>query len=506
MLSIFDKGPCAPCPTPFNMAAYVLAHADATPHKCALSIVGTQATQNWRYDALKSAVLGTATGLLQSGLTRGDIVLMRLGNTVEYPIAYLGAIAAGLVPVPTSSQLSAIEVDKILETLKPKAILLGQGVPCPVSHDVMIIDDKSLESMRDLPPAEFDMGDPDRLAYIVYTSGTSGVSRAVGHGHRAIWARHMMFDGWYDLKSDDRVLHAGAFNWTYTMGTGLMDPWSTGATAIIPQEGTPPKDLPALMRDHKATIFAAAPGVYRKLLNGNAKIDLPNLRHGLSAGEKISDTIRHGWNMATGRAIYEAFGMSECSTFISGCPAVPATPGALGQPQIGRRVAIVGPDGPVAIGEEGVIAIDRRDPGLMIGYIGAPDETKSRMQGDWFLTGDHAQMDSQGQITYLGRRDDMMNAGGYRVSPLEVETALLSHPDIDEIGVTDIEIKQDARIIIALFVSQKPVAEDVLTAYAATRLARYKCPRAFVRVKALPRGANSKVLRRAMAPIYEAQK
>ena len=89
--------------------------------------------------------------------------------------------------------------------------------------------------MRDLPPADFDMGDPDRLAYIIYTSGTSGVPRGVCHAHRAIWARQMMMQGWYGLRPEDRLLHAGAFNWTYTLGTGLMDPWTMGATALIPE-------------------------------------------------------------------------------------------------------------------------------------------------------------------------------------------------------------------------------------------------------------------------------
>ena len=91
--------------------------------------------------------------------------------------------------------------------------------------------------MRDLPAAPWHMGDPDRLGYIIYTSGTSGRPSAVMHAHRAIWARQMMVRGWYDLKPEDRVMHAGAFNWTYTLGTGLMDPWTAGATALIPAAG-----------------------------------------------------------------------------------------------------------------------------------------------------------------------------------------------------------------------------------------------------------------------------
>lgn len=503
MQAIFDQGDPAPCPHPFNMAAHVLRHAATTPDKVALSVIAPDGADDWRYDRLAAAVRGTGTGLLAAGFVPGDILLMRLGNTVDFPLAYLGAIAVGLVPVPTSSQLTAVEVAKMVAGLSPKGILRDPRVACPDDIDVPVIDTAALQAMRDLPPCDDAMSDPDRLAYIIYTSGTSGVQRAVMHAHRAIWARRMMHQGWYGLGPEDRLLHAGAFNWTYTLGTGLMDPWSVGATALIPAEGVPPEGLPQLLADHGATIFAAAPGVYRKMLSHHMKIDLPTLRHGLAAGEKLSDRVRLNWFEATGTAIYEAYGMSECSTFISGSPTHPATPGALGRPQDGRRVAILGPDGPVGLGEEGTIAVSRRDPGLMLGYLGAPEETAAKMQGDWFLTGDQGMMDAAGQITYLGRADDMMNAGGFRVSPMEVEAALLAHPAIREVGVTDIEIKEDARIIAAFYVGDL-VDEVALKAFAETRLARYKQPRVYIRLDALPSGANGKILRRALKPMYEA--
>jgi acyl-coenzyme A synthetase/AMP-(fatty) acid ligase len=497
MLSIFDHGAHPPCPTPFNLAAYVMAHADRLSDKVALSIVGLSRAERWSYARLEQAIRGTGTGLLNAGFKPGDILLMRLGNSVEFPIAYLGAIAAGLVPVPTSSQLTAREVAKMIASLKPAGILHDPKV-ANADTDLPVIGTDQLEQMRDLAPVDYHMGDPNRLAYLVYTSGTSGNPRAVMHAHRAIWARQMMHDGWYGLGESDRLMHAGAFNWTYTLGTGLMDPWSVGATAVIPAEGVDPDALPLLMKRHEATIFAAAPGVYRKILTQHDRINLPKLRHGLTAGEKVSDQIRNDWRAAGGGELYEAFGMSECSTFISGAPTTPAKPGALGQPQQGRRVAILGPDGPVPLGEEGVIAVHRDDPGLMLGYLGAEDEAAARMQGDWFLTGDHGQMDADGQITYMARADDMMNAGGYRVSPIEVEGALSDIPGISEIGVTDCEVKADTRLIIAFYTGPKELDQADLIAQSQERLARYKQPRAFVYLPVMPRNPNGKLLRKAL--------
>ncbi|QYX55347.1 acyl--CoA ligase [Roseovarius sp. SCSIO 43702] len=504
MLSVVDTGPPPPCPAPFNMAAHVLIHAESTPERIALAVVGPRGAEEWSHARLAAAVRGTATGLLERGLGPGDRVLLRLGNTVDFPIAYLGCIVVGLVPVPTSPQLTAREVAALLPDLAPAAILRDPAIACPETEAPQIAPD-ALRAMRELPPAPFAMGDPGRPAYIVYTSGTAARPRAVIHAHRAVWARRMMHEGWCGLGSDDRLLHAGAFNWTYTMGTGLMDPWHVGATALIPEAALPVDALPDLLKRYEATIFAAAPGIYRKILNLGTSLDLPRLRHGLSAGEKLSPRIAADWHAATGTAIYEAYGMSECSTFVSSCPARPAPAESLGWPQPGRRVAILGEDGPVPRGTPGVIAVHRDDPGLMLGYLGCEDPMDGRLRGDWFLTGDQGLMAEDGAITYLARSDDMMNAGGYRVSPLEVEEALAGIPGIDQIAVTEVEVKRDARLIMAFYTGAAPLPEDLLARHAAERLARYKCPRGFFHVEALPTNPNGKLQRRALAQFYEAR-
>ena len=501
MLSIFDEGPFAPCPEPFNLARHVLAGGLAAPDKPALLLAGEAEPLQWSHAELRRAVLGTAAGLLAEGLAPGDRLLLRIGNSVEFPVAFLGAIAAGIVPVPTSSQLTQTETRKLIDIVSPAAILHDGETPCP-SDGPRRLATGGMRGWYDRPPAAFDLGSPDRLAYIIFTSGTSGTPRAVEHAHRAVWARQMMVEDWYGLRASDRLMHAGAFNWTYTLGTGLLDPWTIGATAIIPAQGVGHDRLPALLREHRATIFAAAPGVYRRLL-ATGLPELPDLRHGLSAGEKLPRSLREGWTEATGRPVYEAYGMSECSTFISTSPhdAV-VDPDSLGRPQRGRRVAILGEDGPVPRGTPGVIAIDRRDPGLMLGYHGAPEATAERFRDNWFLTGDMGQMSEAGEIRYLGRDDDMMNAGGFRVSPIEVEHALVQHPDIHEVGATDIELRPDVRVIAAFYTADAEIPEATLRDWAASRLARYKQPRVFQRIAALPRNPNGKVLRRELAGLY----
>ncbi|MDC0737133.1 class I adenylate-forming enzyme family protein [Cognatishimia sp. SS12] len=504
MLSIFDHGAPAPCPAPFNLAQHVLAKADVMGAKPALIIAGPERTETLSYAALKQAVLGVAQGLLDQGLTPGARLMMRIGNSVDFPIVYLAAIAAGMVAVPTSAQLTAAELAPLYDLIKPQ-LVVHDGQAALGQPDCAVLTTDVLDAWKSGPQAAFHLGDPNRLAYIVFTSGTSARPRAVMHGHRAIWARQMMHTGWYGLTEADRLLHAGAFNWTFTLGAGLLDPWSLGATSLIPAPGVQLEALPLLLHRHKATLLAAAPGVYRKMLKGGRLPALPHLRHGLSAGEKLPEPLRRDWQAATGTALHEAFGMSECSTFISGSPSAPAQTGTLGRPQPGRRVAIVGAGGPVALGTAGEIAVHRDDPGLMLGYLDAPEATAARFRGDWFLTGDLGRIAADGSITYLGRADDIMNAGGFRVSPLEVEAALMGFDGLTGVAVTDIAVKPGTSIIAAFYTADRDVNVAALEAFANSVLARYKQPRLYRRLPQLPVNANGKLARKALQTMYEAQ-
>ena len=196
MLSIFNQGTHPPCPQDFNLAEYVLRYADETPDKIALAVLNLAGSEQFSYAKLKTAVLGTGRGFIDLGLRPGDRILMRLGNTVDFPIAYLGAIAVGLVPVPTSAQLTEPEVQKLADLVSPNLVLVGEKVATPYDIGCPQITESQLQEFRKLPPAKFDRGDPNRLAYILFTSGTSGNPRPVAHAHRAIWARRMMWDGW----------------------------------------------------------------------------------------------------------------------------------------------------------------------------------------------------------------------------------------------------------------------------------------------------------------------
>lgn len=495
MLSVIDNGAPAPCPAPFNLAEYVLAAGRATPDRIALVILRAAGAERWSYGRLGDAVLGVAGGLLERGLRPGDRLLLRVGNGVSFPLAFLGAIAAGIVPVPTPAGLTATEVARVVDLVRPAMIVAGPGIAVPDPAPVPVLTEAELRGFEGGAPAGWAMGDPDRLAYVVMTSGTSGSPRAVAHAHRAVWARRMMHRGWEGLGPSDRLFHAGALNWTYTLGTGLLDPWSVGATAMVMAEGTGIAQIPLLLKRHQVSIFAAVPGVYRKILSDNPSLALPHLRHGLSAGEKLPPALRTAWRAATGTDLHEAMGMSECSTFLSSSPARPAPEGATGFAQPGRRLAVLGDDGaPLERGTPGVLSVHREDPGLFLGYLNG--ETIDPPRGDWFQTGDIVSMDAEGAIQSLGRADDMLNAGGFRVSPAEIEAAMNAHPRVIASAAVELAVKRDVTVIALAYTGT--ARPEALEDHAKTCLAPYKQPRLYLPREILPVTANGKVNRRAI--------
>jgi acyl-coenzyme A synthetase/AMP-(fatty) acid ligase len=493
MLSEIDTRPFPQAPAAFNLAGHVLARA-ATLDKPALTILHPERDETLSYAELLNLTQSAATALLSLGLTPGDRILLRLGNTLAFPILYLGAIWAGLVPIPTSSALTGPEITKLASLVAPRLIAAEPGIPLPDHPAPTLTPD--LAEWSSLPPVPLHLGDPNREAYIIFTSGTSGAPMAVSHAHRAILARANMHQHWEGLADTDRLLHAGALNWTYTLGTGLLDPWTVGATALIPAAGTPPATLPTLLERSKATIFAAAPGVYRQLLRADIP-PLPHLRHGLSAGESLPHALRETWRTKTGTDLHEALGMSEVSTYLSGSPTQPAPTGTTGYPQPGRHIAILDDTGqPVPRGEPGELAISTDDAGLMRAYLGHPPP-----QGPWFRSGDAAVMAPDGAITHLGRKDDLLNAGGFRVSPAEIEAAFDDLP-LSACAATQISPTPGSTILALFYEATCVIDEDLLRQCAEKTLARWKQPRHYQRLDALPRTGTGKLIRKALAARY----
>jgi acetyl-CoA synthetase len=467
--------------------------------------------------------------LRELGVGVGDRVLIRLPNCLEYPIVFLGAMKRGAIPVPTSTLLTAEEVLYLasdsgatamvtdrdtwnamratLEGLDSLAhvLLAGRGDAAPASRLRLLDLAGGLAGIeRWGRPHLTRAADP---AYLVYTSGTTGYPKGVLHAHRALLGRQPSSTYWFDFRPEgDRVLHSGKFNWTYVLGTGLMDPLYRGHTAIVHEGASDAAAWPRLIARHSATIFIGVPTIYRQILQKTrfALRDVPTLRHCMSAGEALSDEVLAAWRERFGLDIYEGLGMTECSYYLCQTTARPIRPGSAGFAQPGHDVKLLDPDTwrEVGPGEEGMLCIPRHDPGLMLGYWNKPEESAAAFHGDWFLTGDYARRDEDGYIWFLGRRDDLINSFGYRVSPHEIERVLKDHPAVADAAAAGDEVSS-AKVLVVAYVIARPgsaVTADDLVGYCRTRLASYKAPKVVYLVDDLPRTRNGKVLRRALTP------
>lgn len=508
-------------PQQLNLPAYCLAHwAVATPETPALEVWETAQDTPDQPEPVRRARFSFAEVLNQTrqaagalagqGLKPGDRVLVHLQTGADFAFAFMGAMAAGFVPVPVSEQMTPRERADLAADCGAALTLCVK--PDRATQELSLADFQTAcrQSDPDTPFRDTQAEDP---AFLIYTSGTTSRPKGVLHAHRVIWGRRPMFTGWHDLRPGDRLLHAGALNWTYTLGVGLMDCWAAGATAILFSGDRQPRLWCGLAEAAQAAIFCAVPSLYRQILKYDPAPERlsKTLRHGLTAGEALSPALLEEWRARVGVPLYEALGMSELSTYISSGPSVPVRPGSPGKAQPGREIAILPRDGgtdPLPPGETGLLAVKRTDPGLFLDYWNRPDEAAEVFRGPWFLGGDLASLDEDGYVWHQGRASDLMNAFGYRVAPQEVEEALSLHPAIAEVAVTE-EPVAAAVSIIAAFIVVKPEAEPVtpedLTAFLAPTLATYKQPRAFHFVESLPRTRTGKVLRRALPALVDPQ-
>ena len=344
----------------------------------------------------------------------GDRVLIRLPNSLDYPIAFLGAMKMGAISVPTSTLLTAEEVaylakdsgatvlvtdaaawevmageieNALGQSPTLKHVLLSQAIETKPhsTFNVLNLAASLHETQECEAPYKTQANDP---AYLVYTSGTTGYPKGVLHAHRALLGRQPAAQYWFNYsdaadangsQKQDRIMHSGKFNWTYVLGTGLMDPLYLGKTVIVHEGKNDAQKWLDLIQKHAATIFIGVPTIYRQILQKTTTTgaQLPSLRHYMSAGEHLSDEVLSQWRERFGLEIYEAVGMSEFSYYLSQSKFRPIRAGSAGFPQPGHDIQLLNPETLEAVetGEEGMICVPDNDPGLFLCYWNLDDET-----------------------------------------------------------------------------------------------------------------------------------
>jgi acyl-coenzyme A synthetase/AMP-(fatty) acid ligase/citrate lyase beta subunit len=471
-----------------------------------------------------------STFLNEIGVEVRDRVLICLKNSLAYPITFFGTMKAGIVAVPTSTLLSGSEVKYLATDSQAKAIVLSATMYDNLlpylenldnlSHIIIdgIENTDAIKKPKDIQVYSLNeilrgydthincynskSGEP---AYLVYTSGTTGFPKGVLHSHRSLIGREPASEYWFDFKDHDRIMHSGKFNWTYVLGSALMDPLYRGHTVIAHEGANDANSWVNLIKKHKCTIFIGVPTIYRQIIQKTDFTieDCPSLRHCMSAGEHLSSEMVALWQDRFKQNIFEAIGMSEFSYYISHSKYRAIRPGSAGFVQPGHNVKLLDPNTleEVGVEEEGMICIGEDDPGLFLEYWNLEEDTAKARHNGYFFTGDYAKRDKDGYIWFLGRKDDIINTFGFRVSPHEIERVIKTHDKVADCVALGIDIDAYKTIVSIAVIPRGDITkeeEEEILAYGQSNLAKYKAPKQIYIVSDYPKTKNGKVLRKEL--------
>jgi acyl-coenzyme A synthetase/AMP-(fatty) acid ligase len=506
-------------PERLNLAREVLEHSLERGLGNKAALIADNRTVS--YEALHGLIDSAAAKLPALGIKQGDLVLITMGNSPEFAVAFLAAVKLGIIPVLVNSSLSARELESVVEQCRPQAVftessraaavrelraaglltrVICAGAPQDgeIPFESLVHDPRGCAETADTLAAE--------PAFIVYTSGTTGKPKGIVHAHRWIVALGDLNRYRLPPQTDDVVLATGEWSFISALGHNLLFPLRNGvAGAVLSSRATPENVLDAVEK-HKITVLHSVATVYRRLLAmAGFEQRLQSLRCAHSTGEALRDATYNEWKRRVGCELYEHYGVSEYQLVIGHGPRHPVKPGSVGVALPGVGAAILDDAlKPVRAGELGQFAISTADPGLFLGYYKDPERTQAVIRNGWYFTGDLAWQDEDGYFFIAGRRDDCFKSRGIFISPTEIENALQKHPSIVEAAVVadpDAEIGNRIRAVVVLNPATQPNEELAGSIRATLRrqLAPFKIPHEIEFADSLPKSAIGKILRGALA-------
>lgn len=484
-------------------------------------------------------------------LKKGDRIGIQMPNLLQYPVVMFGALRAGLVVVNTNPLYTASEMkhqytdsgvkvvvilanfahnlDKIKEESGIQHVVVteigdllgglkGMIVNLVVKYIKKMVPAYSLpgawtfkKAMAAGNPVTFEKqtlqgGD---LAYLQYTGGTTGLSKGAMLTHRNIVANMQQISAWMKPKLKEReetVITALPLYHIFALTVNCLAMMKIGAHNVLI---TNPRDMPAFCKElkkHPFSVFTGVNTLFNGLLNQEAfrSLDFSSLKIAVGGGMAVQQAVARRWQKVTGTPLAEGYGLTETSPVVS-CNPIDGTErlGTIGVPLPNTEVKIVDDEGNVLpVGERGELCV--KGPQVMPGYWQRPEETKNAFYEEWFKTGDIAVQDEDGFFKIVDRKKEMILVSGFNVYPNEVEDALASHEQVDEVGVIGIPDDKSTERVIAYVVSTNPsLTDEELIAFSRESLTSYKVPKEIYFVKELPKSNVGKILRRVIRENHE---
>ena len=495
-----------------------------------------------RFSDLARSSARFANVLRALGADRGDLAYVMIGRIPAWYDVMIGCAKAGVVAMPATHLLTPKDIEYRVNAARARfAIVTGDDADkvdairaaCP-SLERCIVVARPTGPGRDPDPGrprasagarsgwtdfgEAMAGAPDTFApdrptrsgepmLVYFTSGTTSLPKMVPRDHGYALAHVLTGRYWMDLREDDVHWTLSDTGWAKAAWGVLFAPWQVGA-AIVLHDAPPGFDADLHLRligRLGVTTFCAPPTAYRLFAQTDlAGYDLGSLRHSLGAGEPLNPEVIKVWEAATGTVIHDGYGQTETINVLANYPALPVRPGSMGKPVPGFDVDVVDDGGrrlgPGEVGHVAVRTAGASPPGLFDGYLGAPETNAKAFRHGWYYTGDTATRDEDGYFWFVGRADDVIGSAGYRISPFEVESALLEHPAVAEsavVGRPD-ELRGEivkAFVVLAAGHDPSPALAAEIQDFVKALTAPYKYPREIEFRTSLPKTVSGKIRR-----------
>ncbi|MFJ3616679.1 AMP-binding protein [Streptomyces iakyrus] len=458
-----------------------------------------------------------ATWLRELGVRAEDRILVMLGNQAELWITALAAMKLRAVVIPATPLLGPADLRDRVERGRVRHVIArtedtGKFAEVPGDYTRIAADaagavpdgwlplDDAYGASADFTPDGPTRADDPLMLY--FTSGTTARPKLVEHTHTSYPIGHLSTMYWIGLKPGDVHLNISSPGWAKHAWSNLFAPWNAEATVFL--HNYTRFDAVRLMTEMDragVTTFCAPPTVWRMLIQADLRQLRTPPREVVAAGEPLNpeviEQVRRAWN----RTIRDGFGQTETAVQVANSPGQPLKTGSMGRPSPGYRVELLDPVSGAPGAPEGEIALDLSDRpvGLMTGYHGDADRTAEAMAGGYYRTGDVASRDEEGYLTYIGRSDDVFKASDYKISPFELESALLEHEAVAEAAVVPApdELRlavPKAYVVLAEGWQPGPDTAKVLFEHSHETLAPYKRIRR-LEFGALPKTVSGKIRR-----------
>jgi acyl-coenzyme A synthetase/AMP-(fatty) acid ligase len=436
---------------------------------------------------------GLSGAFAARGVGRGDVVITIVGSRVEWVISMLACWRMGAVALPCNPQLRRKDLELRVREAAPKLAVVEARYLSELPDGLPYMDMEELaraldEDLPQEPPAPAVALDPEEPAAIVFTSGTTGDPRGVVYPQRYLRGQALQAEHWFGASEGEVAWCTAAPGWSKSTRNAFVAPWLRGAVAVLHDGRFDPAERLRLCRELGVNVLCQAPTEYRMLARRGQLEPVPSLRRLVSAGEPIEPDVIRLFREGLGLTIADGYGQTETGAVSGRRPGEedPRHDGSMGRPLPGLETRVL----------EGELQLRAASsPSFFARYLDG-----ARFDGDWWPTGDRVREDEEGYLWFEGRDDDLILSSGYRIGPFEVESALVSHPEVAEaaaVAAPDPERGSVVRAIVVLSAGSRPSEELAarLQEHVKAQTAPYKYPRIVEFAERLPKTSSGKIRR-----------